>query len=233
MRPRLIYCPFQSIHKTGSGRVAMKTGFAHYLLAIALWPLSAVAQDTLDGVLSRMQVQENRQFHYREIRHLAMLAKPWEASGDMFIAPERMVIAQQDPVLRITDITRTRLLHIDPEHQVVRSMALSSPFAVQGLEPFLQLLYGDAGGSALKKRYATTFKVEAGRWELYLYPVLDHSGPISQMWLAGREGQGADYLKLEFEDQDQTEYRLSMIARGTAARQAMQRVLDRVDKVTP
>jgi len=208
----------------------MKAVFALYLMAVALWPLPAAAQDTLDGVLARLQVQDNRRFHYRETRHLAMLAKPWEASGDMYLAPERMVIAQQAPEVRITDITRTRLLHIDPEHHVVRSMELSAPFAVQGLEPFLQLLYGEAGGSALKNRYSTRFKVDDGRWELYLYPVLDDSGPISQMWLAGREGQGADYLKLEFEDEDQTEYRLSMIARGATARQAMQRVLDQVEQ---
>jgi hypothetical protein len=157
-----------------------------------------------------------------------MLAKPWTGSGDMYIGPERMVIAQRSPALRITDISRTRLLHIDPEHQVVRSMELSSPFAVQGLEPFLQLLYGD-GGSALRKRYATRFEVADGRWQLYLYPVLDHSGPISQMWLSGAEGQGADYLKLEFEDEDQTEYHLSMVARGAAARQAMQHVLEQTE----
>jgi hypothetical protein len=208
----------------------MKAVFAVYLMALTLWPLAAAAQDTLADVLARMHVHDNRQFQYQETRHLAMLAKPWEASGDMYIAPERMVIAQQDPEVRITDITRTRLLHIDPAHQVVRSMQLSGPFAVQGLEPFLQLLYGESDGSALEKRYATKFRVADNRWELYLYPVLDGSGPISQMWLAGREGQGADYLKLEFEDQDQTEYRLSMIARGADARQAMQRVLEQAEQ---
>jgi len=207
----------------------LKAGVAFSLLAVAFCPLSAAAQDTLDSVLARMQVRESSHFHYRETRHLAMLAKPWEADGDMYIAPDRMLIAQQDPAPRITDITRSRLLHIDPEHHVVRTLELATPFAVQGLEPFLHLLYGKAGGSELQKRFATSFKVDRGRWQLSLYPVLDHSGPISQMWVSGREGQGADYLKLEFEDEDQTEYHLSMVARGADARQAMQRVLDQVE----
>lgn len=211
-------------------RKLLKAGMAGFFLVAALCPWPAAAQDTLDSVLARMQVNENRQFHYREIRHLAMLASPWEASGDMYIAPDRMLIAQQDPARRITDITRSRLLHIDPEHHVVRRVELATPFGVQGLEPFLQLLYGEAGGSELQKHFATSFKVAQGRWQLNLYPVLDHSGPIDQMWLSGREGQGADYLKLEFEDQDQTEYRLSLVARGAQAGQAMQRVIEQVEK---
>jgi hypothetical protein len=210
--------------------MSAKAGVALSLLAVTSCPLPAAAHDTLDSVLARMQVSETRSFHYRETRHLALLAKPWEASGEMYIAPDRLLIVQQEPEPGITDITRSRLLHIDPEHHVVRTMELASPFGVQGLEPFLQLLYGKSAGSALQKRYATTFKVDKARWQLNLYPVLEHSGAISQMWLAGDEGRGADYLEVEFEDEDRTEYRLSMTDRGEPARQAMQRVIERAEQ---
>jgi len=207
-----------------------KAGIALSLLAVVSCPLPVAAQDTLDSVLARMQVSDTRRFNYRETRHLALLAKPWEASGEMYISPDRLLIVQQQPAPGITDITRSRLLHIDPEHHVVRSMELASPFGVQGLEPFLQLLYGESAGSTLQKHYATSFKVDQARWQLNLYPVLEHSGAISQMWLAGDEGQGADYLEVEFEDQDRTEYRLSMIDRGAPARLAMQRVIEQAEQ---
>ncbi len=206
-----------------------KTRVALLLSAITLGP-PAAAQDTLDAVLARMHVKESLQFHYSETRHLAMLAKPWEASGDMYITPERMVIAQRSPAPSITDITRSRLLHIDPEHQVVRTMDLATPFGVQGLKPFLQLVYGDSGADALKNRYGTSFKATGQRWQLNLYRRFDRTAVISDVLLSGNDGEGADYLKLEFDDGDLTEYHLSLTARGDAAGQAMQHVLDQAEK---
>jgi len=96
------------------------------LFAIAPYPLQATAQDTLTHVLERIHVQETRHFSYRETRTLQLLAEPWQASGDMYTSPQKMVIAQQTPTPVFTVISAERMQHIDKLRQQRTALVIAT-----------------------------------------------------------------------------------------------------------
>ena len=191
-------------------------------LTALLLPMQIAAADTLTSVLERIRIQQTRSFSYRETRYLQLLAEPWQATGVMYIAPRQMVIAQQTPKEVITTITAGRMLHIDAERGIHRSLKLNRPFALPGMEPFMQLLYGNTGYSELQQDYLISFDTTGKRWSLQLAPQRRVHHDIVGMRLSGDSGQGPDRLVLAYEDGDRTEWQLSLRSRGAAASRDMQ-----------
>jgi hypothetical protein len=191
----------------------------------ALLPVQAAAQDTLGSVLERLRVQETRHFSYRETRYLQLLAEPWQATGDMYISPQQMVIAQQSPTLVFTVISADRMQHINAEQDIDRSLKLERPFAVPGMEPFLQLLYGTTGDTEQGQDYEISLNTAGQRWLLQLTPLQDAADEIIRMQLSGNTGHGPDQLVLEHADGDRTEWQLSLLSQGKVAGHELQQLL--------
>ena len=198
------------------------------LFAIAVLPATVTAQDTLTAVLQRLRVQETLHFSYRETRTLQLLAAPWQATGDLYTSPRQMVIAQQSPTPVLTVISAGRMLHIDSTQDLQRSLKLEQPFAVPGMEPFMQLLYGTGGQSELEQQYTLGFDTAAQRWSLQLVPQQHTQHGIIRMQLSGASGRGPDRLLLEQADGDHTEWQLSLLSQGTAADRDLQQALEQL-----
>jgi hypothetical protein len=191
----------------------------------ALLPVQAAAQDTLGSVLERLRVQETRHFSYRETRYLQLLAEPWQATGDMYISPQQMVIAQLSPTPLFTIISADRMQHINAEQDIDRSLKLERPFAVPGMEPFLQLLYGTTTHNGQEQAYAISLDTTGQRWLLQLTPQQDAADEIIRMQLSGNTGHGPDQLVLEHAGGDRTEWQLSLLSQGKVAGHELQQLL--------
>ena len=195
------------------------------LLASALLPATAVAADTLGNVLERLRVQATRHFSYRETRTLQLLAEPWQASGELFTAPQQMVIAQQTPTPVFTLISAVRMQYIDSVQGINRSLQLQQPFAVPGMGPFMLLLYGMTGLTALEQDYVISFDSSGQRWSLLLAPRHRAEDDIIHMQLSGASDHGPDRLVLEQADGDRTEWQLSLLSQGETAGRELQQLL--------
>ena len=191
----------------------------------ALHPVHSAAQETLRSVLERIRIQEPRHFSYREIRTLQLLAEPWQATGEMYISPQQMIIAQQSPTLVFTVISADRMQYIDSEHNIDRSLKLEHPFAVPGMEPFMQLLYGTTPHTGQEQAYVISLDTAGQRWLLQLTPQQDAADKIIRMQLSGNTGHGPDKLVLEHADGDRTEWQLSLLSQGKVAGHELQQRL--------
>ncbi|MEA3412392.1 MAG: LolA-related protein [Pseudomonadota bacterium] len=198
------------------------------LLASALIPVQVAALDSLVSVLERMRVQEARHFRYRETRVMAMLAEPWKAEGDLYVSTRQMVIAQRSPRPVTTTISANRLLHIDGERNIRRSMRLERPFAVPNLEPFMQLLYGVPGTAGLEREYTIRFEPAERRWQLRLESNRREEHDVARMQVSGATGRGADRLVLESTDGDRTEWQLTLLSQGAAAERELRQIRDQL-----
>jgi hypothetical protein len=198
------------------------------LLASSLIPVHVAAQDTLDTVLERIRVQETRHFSYRETRTLQLLAEPWQASGELYTAPQQMVIAQQAPTRVFTIISAERMQHIDAGQDLDRSLKLEQPFAVPGMEPFMQLLYGTTGHTEQQQDDVISFDSVGQRWSLQLAPSQRAADGIIRMQLSGDSGHGPDHLRLEQADGDHTEWQLSLLSQGETADHELQQLLESI-----
>jgi hypothetical protein len=191
----------------------------------ALHPVHAAAQETLGSVLERIRIQETRHFSYRETRTLQLLTEPWQATGDMYISPQQMLIAQQSPTPVFTVISADRMQHIDTGQDIDRSLKLERPFTVPGMEPFMQLLYSTTGLTRQEQDYVTNFDTAGQRWFLQLTPQQDAAVEIIRMQLSGDTGHGPDQLVLEHADGDRMEWQLSLVSQGEAAGRELQQLL--------
>jgi hypothetical protein len=195
------------------------------LFALTLLPVQVTAQDTLDNVLERIRVQETRHFSYRETRNMALLAEPWQATGNLYTSPQQMVIAQQTPTPALTLISSDRMQHVDAAQNLNRSLKLEQPFAVPGMEPFMLLLYGTNGHAELERDYVLGFNSTGQRWSLQLAPRQQGENRIIRMHLSGDSDHGPDSLVLEHADGDRTEWQLSLVSQGETAGRALQQLL--------
>jgi hypothetical protein len=194
----------------------------------ALLPVQAAAQDSLSSVLERLRVQETHHFSYRETRYLQLLAEPWQATGDLYTSQQQMVIAQQSPTLVMTVISADRMLHIDAEQDLHRSLKLEQPFAVPGMEPFMQLLYSTTGYTELEQEYVISLDTAGQRWSLQLAPHQHTQHGIIRMQISGETGYGPDLLLLETAGGDHTEWQLALLSQGAAANRELQQTLDQL-----
>jgi hypothetical protein len=193
-----------------------------WLLPVVLGSSMASADDeTLEGLLARLQFHETQRFVYRETRHMQLLSEPWQATGELFIAPQRLVIVQRYPQRSLTEITATHLQHSDAQNETVTRLALKQAFAVPVLKPFLLLLYAADGAGQLQREYRPDLQQTPERWTLHLLAVAHADDQPSALTLSGAAGRQPDSLVLEFADGDFTEWQFTPLASGSAADAAL------------
>jgi hypothetical protein len=156
---------------------------------------------------------------------MALLAEPWQATGNLYTSPQQMVIAQQTPTPALTLISSDRMQHIDAAQNLNRSLKLEQPFAVPGMEPFMLLLYGTNGHTELEQDYVLGFNSTGQHWSLQLAPRQQGENRIIRMQLSGDSEHGPDSLVLEHADGDRTEWQLSLVSQGETAGRALQQLL--------
>jgi len=216
---------------------ASKMGGFIVAQSLGLWlafltPAFAGEQDALEDILKRIQVQETLQLEYQETRHMELLNRPRQSNGQMFLSAEKMVIAQHSPKLQTTVISKNKVLHIDPARNIRRDRKLKKPFAIPGMGPFLQLFYGQSNLAELEQQFSLKLVQDGSLWQLNLFPKITAMSRIRTAKLSGNPGEGPNRLVLEFADGDQTEWRLSPLARGPDARKAMDKILAQTDRQT-
>ena len=201
-----------------------------FCLARCLWWLlpallgSSVASaddETIENLLTRLQIHAPQQLAYRETRHMQLLSEPWQATGELYITPDRLVIVQQEPQRSVTEITATHLQHSDAHNDTVTRLALKQAFAVPVLKPFLLLLYGADGAGQLQREYRPDLQQTPKRWTLRLLPVAPADDQPSAMTLSGAAGLQPDSLMLEFADGDYTEWQFTPVSSGSEADAAL------------
>ncbi len=206
----------------------IKTVSLWLLLLAVLAPVQAIAEDTLINILKRLKVQQTEHFSFHETRLIQLLAEPWQATGDMFMSPTQMVIAQHTPTSAITVISEDRLLHVSVEEDIYSTLKLKKPFAVPGMEPLMQVLYGNGESTDLQQNYNLELDVTAQRWVLQLTPRHLGKHSIISLRLSGANDHGPDQLILEQADGDSSEWQLTRLSQGTAADRRLGEILNQL-----
>ncbi len=191
-------------------------------------PVQAIAEDTLISILKRLKVQQTEHFSFHETRLIQLLAEPWRATGDMFMSPQQMVIAQHTPTSAITVISENSLLHVSAEEDIYNSLKLEKPFAVPGMEPLMQVLYGTGESTGLQQNYSLDLDVTAQRWVLQLKPRHQDKHTIISLRLSGTNNHGPDQLILEQADGDSTAWQLTRLSQGLPADHRLREILDQL-----
>ena len=195
------------------------------VMALAL--VSATAEDGFDDVLTRIHITQTLHLKYKETRHLELITAPWQATGDLYISRQQMVIAQKTPNSATTIITATRLQHYNEARRIDRSINLEQPFAVPGMEPLMQLLFQSLNSDALQQTHSITMKNKARRWSLELKPRHRTQIEIDRIQLSGLDSEWPDRLVFFYEDGDRTNWEMLLISRGATADDELHRQLNR------
>ena len=212
--------------RPGKMRSCGLVGWLWRLLPVVLFSSAGhAANETLETLLTRLQFQQTQRIAYRETRHMQLLSEPWQATGDLYIALDRLVILQQEPQRTLTVITATHLQHSSAQHDNITRLALQQPFDVPVLKPFLLLLYDSDAAGQLERAYRTELRHTGGRWQLQLLPVEPAEDQPSAMTLSGASGLQPDTLLLQFADGDFTEWRFTAVSTGGEAEAALEALL--------
>ena len=124
--------------------------------------------DGMDALLRQLSQVRTMRAHYREEKHIALLAAPLVSQGTVYFAAPDVLLRDQQQPARAAMLLDGDMLHFLDESSR-RSINLARWQAAQGLvSGYLKVLQGDASG--LRKHYFTKFSCEAGGWTLRLSP---------------------------------------------------------------
>jgi len=203
------------------------------LALLLLLPAPVLATDTLDDVLARMQAGQPHHYRYREIRHMELLEDDWQAQGDLFVAERRLFIAQSLPRPLLISITASRMLYLDPQHDVRRVRILQDNTNIPGITPLLQFFRTSHSRAELEKRFRVRFTSTQGRWTLHLVPDSGWHRFVRYLEISGNESQGTDHIHLEFTDNDYTDWFLTAQSSGAQAAAEMEALLQQTRSWQP
>jgi hypothetical protein len=189
---------------------------------------AAAAADSLKEVQQRIQVDQTRQYQYREVRKLQLLEQDWVASGEMIIAPDQIAIHQQAPKSVLISINLSRMLYLDLDSGTRRVRPLNQRVALPGLQPLMQLFHSDDRES-LERTFDIRFDERQRRWHMALTPK-DGASATREMEISGVQGDGPDQIVLLFKNGDSTQWSLRLLANARAADQALQRLLQQASE---
>jgi hypothetical protein len=184
---------------------------------------SALAQETLSAVLTRLKVMQTNEFSYIETREIQLLAEPWQGEGRMFLSPERMLIEQLRPKQSIVLLEGESMLYVEPENKVRFAKKLEGAYALPGLGGFLQLLYGNYTPQTLAAEFDTVFSQQENRWQIVLSPKIEDV--VEQMTMSGKVDDGADELVIKFIDGDATNWKMELQSSGAQAKTLLDEIV--------
>lgn len=183
-------------------------------LTVHAVPTAAGESETLDSVLARAAAQQEMAIAYREVRHLQLLAEPWQAEGNIYVSSSAFVIEQLMPKRQLLCADRSRLWLLIPERRIRRSMMLTAPMAQKSLSLIKPIMHGDR--MALEKNFAIAFSIDNGRWQIELMPKEGEESPYSRVTVAGKLGQAADSMTTELPDGDDSQWTFRQLYGGVA-----------------
>ncbi|HHH38622.1 MAG TPA: outer membrane lipoprotein carrier protein LolA [Sedimenticola sp.] len=171
---------------------------------------------------ARLQLDQPRQFHYEETRHLALLARPWQGSGFLLADPDgTLVKLQLLPERLILVATPDELLYYHPASGERRRLPLPTALPqVQGIVLLQRLLRGDL--QAVAADFSLDERETAAGWRLVLTP--KHPDSHFRRVTLG-EDNGRRYLEIVEADGDRTRMILTPDEQGPHLRVRIARLV--------
>jgi outer membrane lipoprotein-sorting protein len=149
-------------------------------------PVARADDAPLPALLQSFRKLSGLQTHFREEKHIALLAAPLVTEGEIYFeAPDRLARETTKPSVTKMVINGNALSFKDA-HAGETMQLDRNPVAKLFVDGFVKILAGDA--DALKRLYDLTFRsLDGDRWELHLKPkVAPMSDVIDAIDLAGR-----------------------------------------------
>ncbi len=167
-------------------------------------PSAAAAGETLDSVLARAAAQRRVVVDYREVRHMQLLTKPWQASGRMYIDADRFVMAQHQPYRQLLVTRKSMYWLYIPGKYFRRAGMVSDRLATADFGVFRAIMRGDRQG--LTRRFDVRFSVDGREWRIALRPKRADGAHYRHIVVKGHIGQAADAVRIEMSDGDATDW---------------------------
>jgi hypothetical protein len=199
----------QRLQRHTSACSLKKAGWA---LALFLFGFdSAYGQDTLALVLGRLKVDTVNAVAYREIRHLSLLASPWQGAGLFYAAPPDVLIkAQTLPEQETVAVVGDRYYFLNANSgRKADGKITDQPDVLAPITVFRSLINGHA--TALKQYYTLGFSSDKKGWLLTLTALQQNPYKVE---LHGLTGNSAGRLKLIRDDGDYDDYVLAPVQSG-------------------
>lgn len=141
------------------------------MLAMALWPAAARAQDALAPVMAALAAVRESRARFVEEKELPELDRPLTARGTLgWRAPDRLEKHTTEPFEERLLVEGDRLLLERPDRGTRQEVALDTAPEIRPLvEAIRATLAGDA--ATLRRHFAIDFSGDAARWRLVLTPL--------------------------------------------------------------
>jgi hypothetical protein len=138
-------------------------------------PATAGARDshasiTLDALLTRFRAMPGLYAHYREEKHIALLAAPLVGEGTVHYAPPRRIARHAHTPAPSSVVFDGALLRFGDAHGEQRIDVGANPVVRAFIETFLDVLAGDR--ASLERTFVVSFHAgeDGERWDLSLVP---------------------------------------------------------------
>jgi len=165
---------------------------------------TANAGETLESILAASAQQPRVLINYREIRHLRLLNRPWQAKGRMFITKNTIFIAQIFPERELLTANKTRFWLYIPNKGIRRTGTATSPIARKTLGLFEPIMRGDK--AAVEKAFNFQVSETDKVWQLDLQPKRIDKALYAHIIVKGKKGRAASYMMAAMPDGDFTEW---------------------------
>ena len=190
----------------------MRLTFASILLG-AMVVVSAVAQDidatapTLASVAERLSQPEVLRGHFSQTRHIPLLSRPLESSGQFILSDMGLYWRQESPFVATLMADGERLVQRVANGPAAGVDSVEHAMVLPFSKIFLSLFRGDE--DALAEHFSVAFETSDRGWEIHLTPT---SYPLSEaidgIILRGREhidqldvlGRSSDEMIITFHD---------------------------------
>lgn len=189
---------------------------SRWMLLALLWPLAALADETLPQVLARLRQDSEGKFQYQETRTLELATAPWQGQGYMLTDGKgSLVKLQLAPQRVIMAVSQQRLYYYDPSLQQRHELPLdyADPAAGQ-IVVFRSLLQGRS--EDFQADYEFAAEQHDAFWRLTLTPKTGHE-TAARIEIAGDDRVHSRQITILQADGDSTVYRIEPLPAPQAA----------------
>lgn len=207
--------------------VKLRSGWLAALLVSVVLAQPLSADSALDAFLRELQTSEAIHFSYHETRHMALLQQSWKTQGEMYIAPQQMIVDQRQPSHTLTLITTQRLDHLDLDADRRFSREFDAQDAPGGISALIALFSPTGNREALQQRFAMTFEQDAEHRRLLLQPRVAQRD-VRQISIAVAADRQTSHMTIDYWDGDSSEWNLTTTARGDPVVRSMDELMSQI-----
>ena len=178
-----------------------------YVVSFLTLTLTAHSQDSFDDVLHRLKISQASEIGYTQTRQLQLLQSPWQGSGEMYLSPRQMIIAQRYPKELYILITRQTMQYLDIQQNIYHHKKLKGVFEIPQMAVFVDLIYGEYNADTLSEKYETQFSSDSNGWKISLTD--KNESNVEVVDVSGLNGSPADSLEMLLVDGDRTSWQFS------------------------